>query len=75
MTLVFEKLIQAGFAVKCEKVHLAKREVPYLGFFVGASGTRPNPSKTAALLDMICEDMGSDPAAADHDRILSQTFT
>ena len=64
MTLVFEKLIQAGFAVKCEKVHLAKREVPYLGFFVGASGTRPNPSKTAALLDMICEDMGSDPAAA-----------
>ena len=62
--MVFDKLIQAGFAVKCEKVWLAMNEVPYLGFLVGANGTRPHPSKTAALLDMVCEDMGTDPSAA-----------
>ena len=62
--LVFDKLIQAGFSVKCEKVYLAMNQVPYLGFLVGRDGTRPHPSKTAALLDMVCEDMGTDPAAA-----------
>ena len=61
---VLDALMVAGFAVKCSKMWLAMREAPYLGFMVGAYGTRPQASKTAALLDMVCEDMGRDPAAA-----------
>ena len=61
---VFDKLIEAGFAVRCDKVHLAMSEVMYLGFLVGVNGTRPHPSKTQALLDMAVEDMGTDPSAA-----------
>ena len=62
---VFDRLIQAGFTVKCEKVHLAIQEgIPYLGFSVGASGTKPLPEKTAALLEMSCSDLGTDPAGA-----------
>ena len=62
--LVFDKLIEAGMAVNPKKVFLAMREVPYLGFLVGSGGSRPQPGKTSALLDMICEDMATDPAAA-----------
>ena len=61
---VFDKLIQAGFAVRCDKVHLAMKQVMYLGFLVGENGTKPHPSKTAALMDMTVEAMGHDPAAA-----------
>ena len=50
--------------MRCDKVHLAMEEVPYLGFLVGASGTRPQPSKLSAILDMTLIDMGIDPAAA-----------
>ena len=62
--MVFDALIEAGFTVRCDKVHVAMREVPYLGFIVGAYGTRPQPAKTKALLDMVCEAMGYDAAAA-----------
>ena len=61
---VFDALLSAGFAVKCSKVWLAYREAPYLGFMVGKYGTRPQAAKTAAILDLLCEDMGTDPAAA-----------
>ena len=61
---VFDKLIQAGFAVRCDKVHLAEDHVMYVGFQVGAGGTQPHPSKTKALLDMSVADMQGDPAAA-----------
>ena len=59
-----DKLIEAGFAVRCDKVWLAYKEAPYLGFLVSENGTRPQPAKTAALLEMVCEDMGTDPSAA-----------
>ena len=61
---VFDKLIQAGFAVRCDKVHLAMKQVMYVGFQVGAEGTQPHPAKTKALLDMTIADMQTDPAAA-----------
>ena len=32
--MVFDRLLEAGFTCKCEKVHIGKREVPYLGFMV-----------------------------------------
>ena len=61
---VFDRLIAAGFAVRCDKVHLAMREVPYLGVLCAREGTRPQPEKTKAILDQICEDMQFDPSAA-----------
>ena len=36
--MVFDKLIEAGFAVRADKVHIAKKEVPYVGFLVNAEG-------------------------------------
>ena len=63
--MVFDRLIQAGFAVKCSKVHLAMQEdIPYLGFMISKDGVKPGASKTKALLDMVCEEMGTDPKAA-----------
>ena len=62
--LVFDKLIESGFAVRCDKVHIAMKEVPYLGFLAGAGGTRPQPEKTQTILDLAYDDMTNDPAAA-----------
>ena len=62
--MVFDRLIESGLSVKASKVYIAMTEVPYLGFLVGRWGTRPSPAKTAALLDMVCEDMRYEPAAA-----------
>ena len=62
--LVFDALIEAGLTVKCEKVHIGKKEVPHLGFFVGAYGTRPDPDKIAPLLAMTRQALKSDAAAA-----------
>ena len=62
--MVLDKLIEAGFAVKCSKFHLAMNEAPYLGFLCGQGGARPQPQKTQALTDLRVEDMGDDPAAA-----------
>ena len=61
---VFDRLIEAGFAVRCDKVWIGLKEVPYLGFLVGEYGTRPHPSKTAPILAMQISDLGDDPAAA-----------
>ena len=61
---VCNRLIEAGFAVRCDKFHLAFREAPYLGFLCGQGGHRPQPAKTAALIDMIAEDMGVDASKA-----------
>ena len=33
--MVFDKLIESGFAVRADKVWLAYKEMPYLGFLVG----------------------------------------
>ena len=64
--MVLDKLIQAGFAVKCEKVHIGKTNVPYLGFNVGRDGTKPRDEKTKAILDLAYEDIrtGGSSAAA-----------
>ena len=62
--MVCDKLIAAGFAVKCDKFHLAFTEAPYLGFLCGQGGSRPMPSKTEALLAMQVSHMNDDPAAA-----------
>jgi len=32
--LVFDRLIEAGFTVKCDKCYIGLKEVPYLGFMV-----------------------------------------
>ena len=61
---VFDRLIEGGFAVRCDKCHIGMKEVPYLGFYVGRYGTRPMPSKTKAILDMAMADMHGNPAAA-----------
>ena len=60
---VFSRLIEAGFTVRCDKVHIGKAEVPYLGFLAGAKGNRPNPEKTRALLDMAVEQLVKEPTA------------
>ena len=62
--LVLDKLIAAGFAVKCEKVHIGMTSVPYLGFNVGRDGTSPREEKTKAILDLVYEDMRSGGATA-----------
>ncbi|KAL1500269.1 hypothetical protein AB1Y20_012936 [Prymnesium parvum] len=46
------------------RLFVAMREVKYLGFLVGAYGTRPDPKKTQALMDITVEQMKYDPAAA-----------
>ena len=61
---VFDRLIEAGLTVRPDKVWLAMREVKYLGFLVGAYGTRSDPSKTSAILEMTAESFGTDVAAA-----------
>ena len=62
--MVLDRLIEGGFTVRADKLHLAMREVPFLGFICGGPGTRPDPTKLAPLLDMAIEQMGFDPAAA-----------
>ena len=61
---VFERFIEAGFAVRCDKCYIGYTEVPYLGFKVGQHGTRPLENKTAPILSIKCEDLGFDAAAA-----------
>ena len=61
---VFDKLIESGFTVRCDKVHIGKREVPYLGFLVGAYGTRPQPEKTRPILERAVQHLQTDPTAA-----------
>ena len=61
---VFGRLIEAGFTVRCDKVHIGKKEVPYLGFLAGGQGTRPHPDKTKALFDMAVEQIIREPAAS-----------
>ena len=62
--LVFDRLIQAGFTVNPKKVFIGMREVPYLGYLVGAYGTKPNPERTKAIFDMSFEQIRTDPQAA-----------
>ena len=63
VTTVFGRLIEAGFTVRCDKIHVGMRSVPYLGFIVGGEGTRPNPEKTSALLDMAMEQLIREPSS------------
>ena len=62
--IVFDRLIESGFTVRCDKMHIALEEVPYLGFLVSRRGTRPNPQKVQALLDITLALMGTDAKAA-----------
>ena len=62
--MVFDRLIEAGFTVNPKKVFMGMREVPYLGYLVGAYGTRPNPDRTKALFDLSFEHVRTDAAAA-----------
>ena len=61
---VFDKLIEAGFTVRADKVHIGRRQVPYLGFQVGEYGTRPLPEKINAVLSNTISAIGDDPARA-----------
>ena len=60
---VMDRLIEGGFTVRADKISLAMRETPFLGFIVGQEGTRPDPSKLAPLLDMAFEQFERDPSA------------
>ena len=62
--MVFDRLIEAGFRVRCDKCHIGLKQVPYLGFMVGAYGTRPLPEKTQAIFDISVDSMIGNPAAA-----------
>ena len=62
--LVFDRLIAAGFTVNPKKVFVGMREVGYLGYLVGAYGTRPNPERTKAIYDMCYEQIRTDASAA-----------
>tara|TARA_B110000046_G_scaffold47237_1_gene52291 strand:+ start:9491 stop:17443 length:7953 start_codon:yes stop_codon:yes gene_type:complete len=61
---VFDRLIEAGFAVRCDKCHIGLKSVPYLGFMVGTYGTKPMASKTKAIVEMAIKHVIGDPAAA-----------
>ena len=61
---VMDRLIEAGFRVRCDKCHVGLKQVPYLGFMVGAYGTRPLPEKTQAIFDINVNGMIGNPAAA-----------
>ena len=62
--MVFDRLIEGGFAVKCNKTHIGLTEVSHLGFMCGKYGTRPLGEKTQAIFDMAIADMWGNPAAA-----------
>ena len=64
VSVVFGRLIEAGFTVRCDKVHIGKLEVPYLGFFVSKVGTRPMPERTAAIFAFCYDQMLKDSKAA-----------
>ena len=62
--MVLDRLIESGFAVRMDKMWLGMREAPYLGFLVGAYGTRPLASKTSALTDLSFADVSADAGSA-----------
>jgi hypothetical protein len=62
--MVMDRLIEAGFTVNPKKVFMGMREVPYLGYIVGAYGTRPNPDRTKAIFDLAFEHIRTDAGAA-----------
>ena len=62
--MVMDRLIEAGFTVNPKKVFMGMREVPYLGYIVGAYGTRPNPERTKAIFDLMFEAIRTDAGAA-----------
>ena len=59
--LVLDRLIEAGFTVKAKKLWIGYHEVPYLGYLVGRDGTRPDPAKTQAILDIPLQRLLDDP--------------
>lgn len=64
VTRVFSALVSAGFTARCDKIHVGKKEVPYLGFLCSKSGTRPNPDKTRVLLELTQAQVLKDAASA-----------
>ena len=62
--LVMDRLIEAGFTVNPKKVFMGMRETPYLGYIVGAYGTKPNPERTKAIFDLMFENVSADAGAA-----------
>jgi hypothetical protein len=61
---VLDALIQSGYTARCDKVHVGMRDILYLGFLVGAYGTRPSPDKLKAILDLTWETMRTDQSLA-----------
>jgi hypothetical protein len=49
LSLVFERLRQAGLTVKPEKVVLATQEISFLGHLVSKDGVRIDPERTKAI--------------------------
>ena len=62
--LVMERLVAAGFTCRCDKVHVGHTELAYLGYLVGADGTRVNPEKTKAILDLEVSNLKGCPKLA-----------
>ena len=61
--LVFDRLLESGFTVKAKKCFVGFREVPYLGYLVGADGTRLDPAKIAGITSMPFEAAVANPAS------------
>ena len=63
VSIVFGRLVEAGFTVRADKLHVGKRDVPYLGFLVSKDGHRPMPQRTEAIFAVCFEQMQLDPKA------------
>ena len=63
VSTVFGRLLEAGFTVRGDKVHIGMREVPYLGFMVSKHGHSPMPKRTEAIFAICYEQMQRDAKA------------
>lgn len=49
---LFKRISEWGFHIKGEKCSFFQPSINYLGFIVDSNGRRPDPSKTAAIINM-----------------------
>ena len=49
---VLQRLRDAGFTIKPEKIQLARRQVEFLGYVISEDGIRANPTKVGDVLDI-----------------------
>lgn len=50
LSLVFDRLLEAGLIVSLEKCQFCRSELKYLGYVVDRQGLRPDPSKVEAIV-------------------------